>query len=100
MKADEALEVLRDELSQCVKGERWIVVLDRGWIFVGNLSEEDNGDYVLTHCSNVRRWNKGGFGLLTKSAKEAEATLDKCNPIKFNVSRMIFRSPIKDGWDE
>ena len=100
METDEAMEVIKNSLSQCVKGERFIVVLDSGWIFAGSLKDEGENKWSLSFCQNVRKWNKGGFGLLTKSAKKAEATLDDCNPIVFHKSRVIFMSPIKADWHE
>ena len=59
-----------------------------------------DGIYTLTNVVNVRKWNKGGFGALSQSAKEAEATLDECAPIRFRQDAMIFAGPITEDWHE
>ncbi len=98
----EALKVLNDALEACEMkcGGAHLVVLDRGWIFHGNLvtPEEPNGDYVLTNCVNVRKWSENGFGGLTKGAVFSGATLDDCNTIRFKERSLIFLSPTSEGW--
>jgi hypothetical protein len=81
----EALDVIQRRAANCAVGDRHIVVLDRGWIFAGNLSQDkDTKVYTLTDAVNIRKWTQGGFGLLSKS----------------NPSAMIFAVPIAGGWDE
>lgn len=45
---------------------QYIVVLDRGFVYVGNVTEE--GDYLrVTNCKNIRFWGtKNGLSELTK----------------------------------
>jgi len=93
------LRKLADELEQ-KSGDRFIVVLDRGWIFVGNLSEIDDDHFVLSNAKNVRKWEKGGFGLLSQSAKQAGAILDDCADIHFSSSAKILYIPVTEKWDE
>lgn len=98
-KIEEAISVLKKATASCAEGTEAIVVLDRGWIFAGSLSYcPDTDVYTLIDCVNVRKWSQGGFGLLSKSAKDAGATLDKCEPIKFKSSALIFSTPIESGW--
>ena len=87
--------VCRDEEPT---GNRRIVVLDRGWIFVGDYERKDNMCRV-SNAKNVRHWKQGGFGGLTQSAKSAGAILDDCAPIEFDASAMILSVPIGGGWD-
>jgi hypothetical protein len=79
---------------------RCIVVLDRGWIFVGNLKEINGGDsYELTEAANIRKWQTGGFGGLSRGAKSSQAVIDVCEPIIFSGKAMIFAVPISESWD-
>ena len=90
------------ETDVCVPskpGKRAIVVVDRGWIFAGDVSE-DNGRIILTNAVHVFSW-QGGFALLTESVKKSKADLRslKTNP---NIPEgcEIFRIPVADDWDK
>ena len=93
-----AIKVIEQATANCAEGDRHLVVLDRGWIFAGDMSLKDNV-YTVVNCKNVRKWGKGGFGALTKSASLAGATLDECEPIRFKSSALIFAVPIAEDWD-
>jgi len=95
----QALETLERATANCTKGDRHIVVLDRGWIFAGNMTQDEHGVYTLTNCVNVRKWSQGGFGALAISASKAGATLDDCAPIRFRADAMIFAVPIPENWN-
>jgi len=101
-KIREALKAVEDQLNECelkCDGPH-LVVLDRGWIFHGNLIplETPTGSYNLTSCVNVRYFKKVGFGGLTKGAKYAEAILDPCEPISFKEPKVIFKVATKSDW--
>lgn len=103
MDKKEALKIIEDTLNECeVKTDGpHIVVLDRGWIFHGNLIPQDDGEsYRLTSCVNIRRWSKNGFGGLSKGAEFAGATLDACDPISFKEKALIFAVRTSNDWRE
>ena len=78
-------------------GNKFIVVLDRGWIFAGNLDRDDDDTcWVLTNAVNIRKWATGGFGLLTRNPHEAGAVLDKSQDVVFE--RFIHKVPVADDW--
>ncbi len=95
-----AIETLQRVTANCTAGDRHLVVLDRGWIFAGNLSMDEHGVYTITNCKNVRKWASGGWGGLSLSAKDSGAVLDDCAPVKFEASARLFVTPIGEGWDE
>jgi hypothetical protein len=101
MDVKEALHVIEKSLDECkiVHGKRHIVVLDRGWSFVGDLAQEDAGMYILSNAKNIRKWSTGGFGGLSKGAAMSGATLDNCAPIKFSSSAMLFCVPVRGDWE-
>lgn len=99
MDPKEALKVLEENM--CPRGDdkgKCIVVLDRGWIFVGKLTRVDDDGYLLTECSNIRKWSTGGFGGLTKSSATSGAVQDSCSPIKFRDKSMLFYVPVSEEW--
>ena len=101
MDINEAIKTIQAHTANCAQSAtRCIVVLDKGFIFVGDLSHDtESGMYTLTSVKNVRKWAKGGFGGLTKSAKESGAVLDVCEPIKFHGKAMVFAAPVGGDWD-
>jgi hypothetical protein len=94
----QALDVILNFTANCQEGARHIVVLDRGWIFAGDLVVED-GIYTLSNAANIRTWKTGGFGALSQGAKKAGAQLDDCAAIKFSGKAMIFAVPISKDWE-
>lgn len=95
-----AIETLQAATANCAVGDRHIAVLDRGWIFVGNMSlNKETNVYTLTDCQNVRKWERAGFGGLSKGAKSAGATMDPSSPMKFHASALIFCVPITGEWE-
>ncbi len=79
-------------------GKRHIVVLDRGWIFVGDLEHHEDGHYKLSRASNIRLWKRSGFGGMTRDPKAAGAEMDACVDQTFD--HYIFAVPVADEWGE
>jgi hypothetical protein len=80
-----------------INGDRHILVLDNGFIFVGNVYESDGWIHV-SRAHNIRRWEKGGFGGMTLGAKSSGAVLDETAPFKVPSRVEIFRVPISESW--
>lgn len=67
-----------------------ICVLDKGWVFVGQL-EKDGDDYLLINAQCIRRWGTTqGLGELAMKGPLPETKLEKTPLIKFNKSQLIF----------
>lgn len=96
MMIDDILYVRADSVD-APSGDMVLVVLPRGFIYVGQISVED-GWYTLRNASNVRKWTGGGFGGLTLGAKSSGATLDKCCPVKFHESALVSLHLLPGGW--
>ena len=93
-----ALEVIAQELEKKVTGNRNIVVLDKGWIFVGNLANNGDETFSLSNVCNLRKWQAGGFGMVVTEPAKAQVTLDKCGDINFRSASVIFTAPISENW--
>lgn len=70
-----------------------IVVLDRGFVYVGAL-EKSNGSYKLTEAKNIRRWGTNkGLGQLVLHGPQDNTMLDKCGTVLFNEKALISIHP-------
>jgi len=98
MNCEGKLKAIREIVSdEPVNEDLSVVVLHRGWIFIGELTQ-DGDSYTLSKCQNVRSWQSNGFGGLTQGAKSSGASLDDCQPLVFAEEAMIFCSPLPSGW--
>lgn len=71
-----------------------IVVLDRGFVYVGNVVED--GDYLkITNAKNIRYWGtKKGLGEL-RNGPLAETTLDEIGEVLAPKRALIHLVPCK-----
>lgn len=61
-----------------------IVILQRGWVFIGKFSQEDQ-NCKLENAYNIRRWGTSeGLGELALKGKQAETKLDKVGTVSFH----------------
>lgn len=67
-----------------------IVVLDRGWVMVGQL-EKDGDEYLLINGHVIRRWGTTeGLGELAMKGPLPETKLEKIPLVKFHKNQLIF----------
>ena len=61
-----------------------IVILQRGWVFVGKFSKEGSS-CKLTDAHNIRTWGTtNGLGELAESGTTGSTKLDKVNDVTFH----------------
>lgn len=79
---DDVEYVRKDSVSPVeIKGDVKIMVLQRGWSFVGRL-ERNGNDCVLHNASNIRQWGTTkGLGEIAKGGPTSKTKLDKCHGI-------------------
>lgn len=82
----------------CATGNRAVIVVDRGWIFAGNVTEE-NGRIYLDRAVWVFRWESVGFDGMIADPKSNKVTI---KPMKSRVDipkgSEVFRIPVGDEW--
>lgn len=80
-----------------VPGKRAVVVIDRGWIYAGDVTEKEGGRIVLTRALWIFGWEKIGFdGMLDNPQK---ATIKKMKyPVDIPPGSEIYRVPVEDDW--
>jgi hypothetical protein len=79
-------------------GNRAVVVVDRGWIFAGDIAEK-NGRIHLTRAVWVFRWESIGFDGVLSDPKSIRVTI---KPLKYDPdlpsASEVFRVPVDDNW--
>ena len=66
-----------------------IVILDRGFIYVGNV--DISGDWVtITNARNIRRWGTtNGLGELAKSGPLKDSVLDPAGTVRAPIRSVV-----------
>jgi hypothetical protein len=83
IKIDDVEYIRADKLDEAKKyeGDIKIVVLDRGFVYVGNVEETDNF-VVITNASNIRIWGTSkGLGELVNGPL-SNTKLDKVGTVR------------------
>jgi hypothetical protein len=91
----ETIEINGVTYAPVKKGNRAVVVVDRGWIFAGDVTEHD-GRIRLSRAVWVFRWESCGFAAVIDDPSKADirphADLD------ISARAEIFRIPVADEW--
>jgi hypothetical protein len=79
-------------------GTRAVVVVDRGWIFAGDVVRE-NGRIRLDRAVWVFRWESVGFDGVIADPKSAKVTIRPIpNGVDLPEGAEIFSVPVDDSW--
>ena len=81
--------------SSPVIGDVRIVIADRGWVFVGNCQDHDDGTVTITNCRNIRKWGSTkGLGELANSPLSG-TVFDNYGTVRTNPIATI---AVAKGW--
>ena len=97
---DMTIKELKDEVERCRKpiGKRAVVVVDRGWIFAGDLTET-NGRIYLDRAVWVFRWERVGFTSVVADPKQKGIDLRRVTTrVDIPAASEIFRLPVDEDW--
>ena len=76
---------------------RQIVIGERGWVWVGNVSRE-GGDYILNDAAVIRVWGTTkGLGELALKGKQSKTELDPCGTVRVPELAVIGRIDVAPG---
>ena len=89
------VEYVRSDLVPMPKtGSRAVVVVDRGWIFAGDVTRE-NGRIKISRALHVFKWESIGFA---KMVETANADLRPISDVDIPADSEIFSIPVEDSW--
>ena len=79
-------------------GTRAVIVVDRGWIFAGDVTRE-NGRIKIDRAVHVLKWESIGFNGVIANPKSAKVTLNTMpNGVDLPEGAEIFCVPVADDW--
>jgi aspartokinase-like uncharacterized kinase len=85
-------------LKSKTAGNRAVVVVDRGWIFAGDVRRE-NGRIYLSRAVHVFRWESIGFDGMIANPKSDKVTLKLLsNDVEIPAASEIFCIPVDEQW--
>lgn len=82
------------EVAPKIAGNRAVVVVDRGWIFAGDVTRE-NGRIRLSRALHVFSWKDIGFAQMIATVK---ADLRPIADVDIPEGAEIFCIPVCDNW--
>ena len=78
-------------------GNRAVVVVDRGWIFAGDVVRE-NGRIKLSRALHVFRWESIAFNGMIANPKSSKVTLKQIADVDIPEGAEIFCVPVCEDW--
>ena len=78
-------------------GTRAVIVVDRGWIFAGNVVRE-NGRIRLSNALHVFKWASIGFDGVIANPKSSKVTLRTIADVDIPEGAEIFCISVVDDW--
>lgn len=94
---DDVKYVRADSVSIPPSGNRAVIVVDRGWIFAGDVTRE-NGRIKLSRAIHVFRWESIGFDGMIANPKSPKVTLKSLADVDMPDSAEIFAIPVSESW--
>lgn len=83
-----------DKATPHTTGSRAVVVVDRGWIFAGDVTR-GNGRIRLSRAVHIFRWEAIGFA---KMIETADADIRPISDVDMPEGAEIFCIPVHDNW--
>lgn len=84
-------------VSNRPRGTRAVVVVDRGWIFAGDVTRE-SGRIRISNALHVFKWESIGFAGMIADPKKAKADLRKIADVDMPAGAEVFCVPVADNW--
>lgn len=92
------IDYIQADMVKQLTGQRAVVVVDRGWIFAGDVTRE-NGRIKLSNAVWVFRWDSIGFDGMIADPKNNKVTIKTMpNGVDIPEGAEVFCVPVKDNW--
>lgn len=82
-------------VKKAENGNRAVVVVDRGWIFAGNV-ERKNGRIYLTRAVWVFKWEYCGFAAVITDPSRAD--IRPIDDVELPDVSEVFSVPVNESW--
>lgn len=90
--------VRKDYVTTVPNGNRCVLVVDRGWIFAGDVTEE-YGRVKLSNAVWVFKWESIGFDGVLQDPNSPKVQLKKLSHVvDIPKESEIFRVPVESTW--
>lgn len=74
--------------------QKVVLVLQRGWVVVGDLGQDDGVKVQLTNASVIRRWGTTkGLGEIALKGPTMKTILDACGVVEAHPAAVVLRVP-------
>jgi len=99
IKIDEIEYVRKDAIHPITTGALRIVILQRGWVFVGRFTRTGN-DCLLTNAAVIRIWGTTkGLGQIAEGGPTSITVLDRCPDVRFNeLTTVAYIDCVESKW--
>ena len=96
------LDKLRNvQANSAPTGPRAVVVVDRGWIFAGDVTVNPNGSLRLVNAVHVNRWEGIGFARMLTEWKSEKVFISGINyPVEVPANSIVFNVPVEANWGQ
>jgi len=95
IKINEVEYVRADSIKAKPTGNRAVVVVDRGWVFAGDVERRD-GFIYLSRALHVFKWESVGFAGMIENTKKAD--LRPIADVQIPEGAEIFCVPVGENW--
>ena len=93
------VKYVRADQAKVTPTKKQIVVLQRGWVVIGDVSKTDN-EVTVKNCSIIRIWGtSNGLGEIAENGATSKTKLDKCPDIIVHpLSVVLYMNVSMDKW--
>ena len=93
------VEYVRKDAVNFVETKKQIIVLQRGWVVVGNVEKVET-EVKITDCSVIRVWGtSNGLGELAENGVTGKTKLDPCPSITVHpLSVVLYMNVNESNW--
>ena len=100
IKIDE-VEYVRSDSFEVVPTTKQIIVLQRGWVVVGDVQKTETEVYI-NNCSIIRIWGTSkGLGQIAENGPTDKTKLDPCPPVIVHpLSVVLYMNVNESAWSQ
>lgn len=98
---DDQVYVKQSDLPAGPPTDFRIIVADRGWVFVGQCVDEEDGSVTINDAKCIRYWgtdnDKPGLGYLALNGPTSKTKIDPCGVVRIPSHARVASFDVKAG---